>query len=130
MGLFILNNEMKKDTNKLDLILQNNSDKRVWIFSGLTDVSTSNQYVQFDNFEMPEDAPDGEYTYLLLQNYYSGSVEYKTAANIYDTIVVADGKEIEIKMLRPVGGLLRVGAEKQANIYQEKEKNKTFYYKK
>lgn len=121
---------MKEDINKLDLILQNNSDKRVWIFTGLTDVSTSNQYVQFDNFEMPEDAPDGEYTYLLLQNYYSGSVEYKTAANIYDTIVVADGEEIEIKMLRPVGGLLRVGAEKQANIYPEKEKNKTYYYKK
>lgn len=112
----------------MDLILQNSSDKRMWVMSGLTNVSTSHIYVQFEDVEFPEDMPNGEYYYALISNDLSG-VSYTFKTDVLDTLVHASGQTITLKDLRPVTGILRVGEVKEKNIYQEKE-NKTFYYKK
>lgn len=113
----------------MDLIMQNNSDKRTWIVTGLTNVSTSHIYVQFDDVELPLDMPNGEYSYALITEPAEGVV-YEPKIDIWDTIVKWDGKECQLRDLNPSTGLLRIGILKESNTYKEKTENKTFYYKK
>lgn len=112
----------------MDLILQNSSDKRIWLISGLTDVSTSERYVQFDDVDLPEDMPDGEYYYALIIN-NRDDVAYEFKTDLLKTIVKTDEGDVLLKDLKPLVGLLRVGQVKDNAIYQERE-NKTYYYKK
>lgn len=112
----------------MDLILQNSSDKRVWLLSGLTNVSESERYVQFSGVTIPADMPNGEYYYALIINERDDtSYEFKT--DLLETIIHTTHIDVRLKDLKPLTGILRVGTVKEKNIYQEKE-NKTYYYKK
>ena len=121
--LIILNNK-----EIMDLILQNSSDKRIWLISGLTDVSTSERYVQFDDVDLPEDMPNGEYYYALIIN-NRDDVVYEFKTDLLKTIVKTDEGDVLLKDLKPLVGLLRVGYVKDNAIYPERE-NKIYYYKK
>ena len=110
-----------------DLILQNNGDKRMFILSGLTDISDTHLYLDFEDVTMPEGAEDGEYSYACIHN-DRNDVEYELKTDLLDSIVKADGVEVQLRDLRPIVGLLRVGLPGNKNIYIEKNKN--YYYKK
>ena len=112
----------------MDLILQNSSDKRIWLVSGLTNVSESERYVQFSGVTFSEDMPNGEYHYALIINERDDTAyEFKT--DLLETIIHTTDADVRLKDLKPLTGILRVGEVKDANIYQEKE-NKVYYYKK
>lgn len=112
----------------MDLILQNNGNKQTWVISGLTNVSITHRYAEFDNVSLPEDMPNGEYSYALFTPPAS-AVEYTIKTDLWDTIVHWDDTEVQLRYLRPSTGVLRIGQVVEKNTYQEKE-NKTYYYKK
>lgn len=112
----------------MDLIIQNSSDKRMWVLSGLTNVSPSERYVQFEDVEMPEDAAEGEYYYALICN-DRDDVTYTLKTDVLETLIHTDDGDVILKDLKPLTGILRVGDVKEKNIYAEK-KNKVYYYKK
>ena len=97
-----------------DIILQNNASKEFTLLQGLTNVSLTDLYLQFDEVEL--DVPDGEYTYACFVNDRE-DVEYDLKTPILDTIVIADGKHIELRDLQPLTGLLRVGTVGEENDY-------------
>lgn len=116
---------MSGNTEIYDLILQNNASKEFFLYSGLTDTSTSHLYHKFD---VDLDVPSGEYTYAVIKN-TRDDVEYDFKTPILDTIVKADDQEVQLSYLQPCTGLLRVGEEvKQENIYDDNKKQTIYYY--
>lgn len=113
---------------KFDIILQNNGDKRIFLLSGMTNVSENQLYLDFENVELPDGAENGEYTYAVIANDLSGTV-YDFKSEILETIVTASGVSVTLRDLKPLIGLLRVGNIEEKNVYQPKN-NKTYYYKK
>ena len=117
---------MSEEFKKYDLIIQNNASKETFLYSGQTDTSTSHLYHKFEDLEI--DAPEGEYTYYVLHN-TRDDVVYDFAVPLGDTIVHADDKEVLLKDLQPSTGLLRIGdSVKNANTYDNNDKNTIFYY--
>ena len=114
---------------KYDILLQNNASKEYFIFSGVESTVENNLYVEFDDFEMPEKVKNGEYTYAVLRNSLSG-VTYNCKNGLMDSLVEYSGQTYQLVDLRPLTGLLRVGKIEDKNNYQEKPKNKTYYYQK
>ena len=114
---------------KYDLLLQNNGSKEVFILSGLESTVESRLYVEFDNLELPAKAKNGEYTYALVLDTLTG-VSYKPKNGLLETIVEYSGATYQLKDLNPLMGLMRVGEIEEKNQYQEKPKNKSYYYKK
>ena len=114
------------NTNKYDLLLQNNGSKEHFIFSGLTDISTTHLYHQF---EVELDVPDGEYTYVVLIN-NRDDVEYELKTPILSTIVHTGEGDVVLRDLQPATGLLQVGEGKPVydNVYDETEDTKTIFY--
>lgn len=112
--------------NKYDLIIQNSASKENFLYSGLTDNSGSHLYFQFTNLDL--DVPDGEYTYCLLRN-DRDDVVYDFTTPILDSMVHADGKDVMLRDLQPITGLLRVGdAIQNKNTYDNNNKKTIFYY--
>ena len=107
-----------------DIILQNNASKEFTILRGLTNISLTELYLEFEDVEL--DVPDGEYTYACFIN-DRDDVEYDLKTPILDTILTIDDKHIELRDIQPLTGLLRVGEEKPVEVYDEGD-NKTFYY--
>lgn len=112
----------------MDLIIQNNSDKRIWLLSGLTDTSDTHLYAHFEDVEMPDDAPNGEYFYALIGN-DRNDVSYTFKTDLLSTIVTVGDDNFELRDLSPATGLLRIGDVVDNAVYQPKD-NKTYYYKK
>lgn len=108
-----------------DLIIQNNSSRETFIYSGLTNVSGNHLYLEFDDLEM--DVPSGEYTYVVIPNNGSG-ITYTTTVPILDTVASDGENEIKLRYLHPRIGLLRVGEIEDDNIFEENEKNNEFIY--
>lgn len=111
---------------KYDVILQNNASKETFLYPGVEDMSESHLYHEF---EVEIDAPDGEYTYVLLKN-SRDDVEYTFRTPILDTIVAVDGEEYLLEYFQPATGLLKIGVEATpVNIYdKKKENNDTIFY--
>lgn len=118
---------MVKLYEKYDIILQNTGSKQEYVVSALTDYSTNTLYHQFDDFEMPEGAPEGEYIYVLIYN-VRDDVEYTLKDDIMASIVKAGDFEIELRYLPHEVGVMKYGNIKQANRYLPKNKN--FIYRK
>lgn len=106
------------------LFIQNNSDKRIWVMTGITPDITNHLYITFNDFEFPEDCPDGEYTYALIAG---EDCEYQAKAEMLDTIVNGSFK---LRDLHPAVGLLRIGILQEKNIYKETGNKEYIYYKK
>lgn len=116
---------MAEMTEKYDLILQNSVTNAVYLYSGLTDTSTTHLYHEF---EVEIDAPAGEYTYIVLKN-TRDDVEYEFKTPIADSIVRADDQEVILRDLQPSTGLMRIGNEiKVVNTYDYNDKNTIYYY--
>lgn len=111
-----------------DIILQNNADKRVFILSGMTNVSQSHLWLGFENVELPEGAEDGEYTYAVIRNVLRG-VTYDPKAEVLDTIVTYEESSVTLRDLKPMVGILRVGTPATKNVYKADNK-KNYYYQK
>lgn len=121
---------MAETYKKYDLILQSCASKQEWVLKGLVNVSNASLYYQFDNFEMPQNAPYGEYSYALIWD-VRDDVEFDIKDNILDTIVKTKDGDVPLRLLEPEIGILKyVGEEKKitSNIY--KNKNTDFYYRK
>lgn len=114
---------------KYDILLQNNASKEYFIFSGVSATVETDLYVEFDDLELPESVKDGEYTYAVIRNSLE-NVTYKPKNGLSETIVEYSGQTYQLSDLRPFTGLLRVGEVEEKNNYQDKPKNKTYYYKK
>lgn len=115
---------MSENTQKYDLILQNNASKEFFLYPGLADTSTSHLYHKLD---VELDIPAGEYTYAVLP--YEPGVEYDFKTPVLDTMVILGDEEAKLGLLQPCTGLLRVGESiKQENIYDDNKKQTIYYY--
>lgn len=108
-----------------DLILQNNTTKRFYIFQELVDIAPTELYLEFENVEM--DIPDGEYTYAVFIN-DRDDVTYDFKTPILDTIIHTDEEDVILKNIQPYTGLLRVGEVNETNNYDDVRNNNTIYY--
>lgn len=112
----------------MDLIFQNNGDRRMWIVSGITPAEQNHLIIKFTDLELPADAPEGEYTYALIVNEYGSAVTYNLKTDLLDTEVTYNDKTYILRDLAPITGLMRIGGvPTEKNIYQRKNKN--YYYK-
>ena len=111
---------------KYDLLLQNNASKQHFVYSGLTDISTSHLFFQF---EEELDVPDGEYTYAVVMNYRT-DVEYELKTPLLSTILHTEDGDVKLADLQPSTGLLQIGAGEVVyeNVYDKDEENTVFYY--
>lgn len=99
-----------------DIIIQNNASKKFYLLQGLEDIAPTELYLEFSNVELPEDLPDGEYTYACFIN-DRDDVSYDFKTPILDTIIHTDDGDIVLKDIQPFTGLLRVGNIEQSNVY-------------
>lgn len=110
-----------------DLILQNNASKQVFLISGIYDAEETVLAYIFYNFQMPEKAPEGEYTGLLFRNGRS-DVQYEFKDVILDSVAHTLEGDVELRYLRPEIFILKYGEIKPNYISQDK--NKTYAYRK
>lgn len=107
---------MAENTNKMDLILQNNASKEFFIYSGLTNISTNPLYTEFD---IELDVPEGEYTYATTINNRT-DVSYELKTPLLKTILHTEDGDALLADLHPQTGLLQIGEYgKPINIYEE-----------
>ena len=79
-------------------------------------------YVTFEDFDFPEDCPDGEYTYALIAG---NEVEYELKTEMLESLVGG----IPLKNLHPAVGLLRIGILQEKNVYKNNGNKDYIYYK-
>lgn len=102
-----------ENTNKYDVVLQNNASKEFFLLSGLEDVSLNHLYAEFDEVDI--DAPEGEYTYAMIGAVEDAEWELKTP--LLSSILHYNDKDVVLKDLHPAIGLLRIGHITQENTY-------------
>lgn len=105
-----------------DIILQNNASKEFFLLQGLEDEARTELYLEFNDVELPDDLPDGEYVYAVLGNKRE-DVTYVFNTPILDTIVQTEDGDVVLRDLQPFTGLLRVGLIVEKNVYDEDESN-------
>lgn len=110
-----------------ELFLQHNASKREWIVSGLNDRGNHMAYI-FKNFEMPEGAPDGEYTGVLVWNGRT-DVEWELKDVLLDTIAHTAVGDVKLRDLRPEIFLMRYGLVKDPAQYRDTDKQYYYYNK-
>lgn len=118
---------MVENSKIFDLILQNSASKKEWIVSGLTNTSETYRYYMFEDMEMPEDMPNGEYYYVLVRNART-DVEYTLKDDILDSVITTEEGEIKLRDIQPEVGILRYGDVSTKNTYRNK--NTDFLYRK
>lgn len=111
-----------------DIFLQNNASKQEWVVSGLENSSDNNLYLRFDDFQMPSDAPEGEYTYALIYN-GRDDVVYTLKDVLLESVLHTGEGDVVLKNLRPMVGLLKYGNVETEKTYRT-DVNKDFYYRK
>lgn len=119
---------MAENKAKYDLILQNSGSKQEYVVRGLENVSKNPLYYEFPDFHMPEDAPEGEYLYVLLYN-IRNDVEYTFKDDIFATILHTNDGDVELRYLDYETGVMKYGTEVgMRNNYRVQNKN--FIYRK
>lgn len=91
-----------------DLFLQHNASKQVFLFKYLRNSSDNSLYYQFDDFEMPAEAPFGEYTYFLISN--DAEVTYDFKDVFLDTVIKPLDEKysaVKLRQLYPETGLMK-----------------------
>lgn len=96
---------------KFTLILKNNTSNEVTINNLIGDVTINS--IIFKDVEF--DLPSGEYEYLLFLNYRT-NVQFNFETDLINSTVIVDNKEIPIRLLRPMIGLLKIDGGKVENI--------------
>ena len=108
---------MAENTDKMDLLLQNNGSKQFFVYSGLTNKSGNHLWVEFD--EDLSDLPAGEYTYATIIN-NRNDVKYEFKTPLLSTILHTEDGDVVLANLHPSTGLLQIGELGQTiNIYEE-----------
>ncbi len=102
-----------------NILVQNNASREFFIYSGLTNVSANELYLEFDEIELQEGMNDGEYTYAVFPSNGEFGITPKTP--ILDTILTSSGESITLRYLNPLVGLLSVGKVEEMNVYDEAE---------
>lgn len=107
------------------LILQNNGSRAEYLITGLTDAKETFLAYIFYDFEMPEDAQEGEYTGVL---FWDGrkDTEYVLNEVLLDTLCRTGEGDVLVRDLRPEIFLLRYGAGGERDTYREN--NEDYYY--
>lgn len=117
-----------ENRKKYDLIIQNSASKKEWVVRGLEDTSGTHLYYEFEGFEMPADAPEGEYYYALLQN-DNEEASYELKNDLLETLFISGEESTTLRALKPEIGLFKYGEPtEQKNAYRNK--NKDFIYRK
>lgn len=107
-----------------DIIFMNNASKKVKILQKQENVSEDKDYLLFENVEL--DLPDGEYTYAAIYNALD-NVRYDVKNDLLETVVMANGRNVPLKVLRPLTGLLMVKNEnKKTLFYNPTKKNRVY----
>lgn len=112
---------------KYDLLLQNTASKQEFLVSGLTDSSDNFLSYLFADFQMPENAPEGEYQCVLFRNMRK-DVQYRFNDVLLETVAVTGDGEIKVKYLRPEIFILKYGTSESPYAYRSEDKE--YYYKK
>ena len=107
-----------------DLILQNNATKREYLFKGLVDKGNRLAH-RFLDFDMPLDAPYGEYTGYLVYDGRS-DVEYDFKDVVLESVVSTAVGSVRLRDLKPEVFLLKyVGGETEQEY---RERDTRYYY--
>lgn len=108
------------------LILQHSASKQEWLIEDLADNGNTLAYV-FKGFEMPYDAPDGEYYACLVWN-GRDDVEWELKDVPLDSIAHTSVGDVILRDLRPEVFLMRYGIPEKQAQYQDTDKQ-YYYYK-
>lgn len=114
---------------KYDLFFQNNGSKQIFSMTGIEPTEANAYYLTFEEFDIPEDMEDGEYTYVVFVNDLE-DVTYEFSACLLDSFAITDGEKYEFRALKPLTGLLRIGQPKSDAIYSKSNNNENIYYRK
>ena len=109
---------------KFDIIFVNNASKKVKILQKQENVSEDNDCLRFENVEL--DLPDGEYTYAAIYNALD-NVRYDVKNDLLETVVMANGRNVPLKVLRPLTGLLMVKNENKKTLFYNPTKEGRVY---
>ena len=99
---------------KFDIIFMNNASKKVKILQKQENVSEDKDCLRFENVEL--DLPDGEYTYAAIFN-SRDDVRYDVKNDLLETIVMTNERNVPLKVLRPLTGLLMVKNENKKTLF-------------
>ena len=69
-----------------NILFQNNGSREFFFVSGLTNVSTNELYLRFEEIDLPEGMEDGEYTYAVFTSKGEDQFEIEPKTPILDTI--------------------------------------------
>lgn len=116
---------MGKSLNSYTMLLQNCSTKQVWIFD-LKNISDSTAYYEFD-FDMPEDAPFGEYNYFLFWSTIDTTITIKN--NIHDSIVQTGDYKIRLADIAPETGIIKYLTTEKPTLEYDKKTDFMIYGK-
>lgn len=119
---------ISKTDNYYDILLQNNATREVFILNKVISEEETRLFIRFESVVLPQNAPNGEYTYAVIKNLRE-DVRYTPKADFLDTLAEVDDKSYTLRDLKAITGLLRVGEVEDSAVYQEKAKNKNYYYK-
>lgn len=108
-----------------DLILQNSASKKEYLISGLTDSGNRLAYV-FEDFQMPADAPEGEYYGALIYN-GRDDVSYNFKDVLLDTILDTEEGSVMLRDLRPEIFLMRYGTFNPDFLSRDGDKEYLYY---
>lgn len=96
---------MSYPLNTYLLILKNCTTKQVWTFA-LQNISSNNLYYEFD-FEMPDNAPAGEYNYYIVWCTYD-NLDINFNGDILDSIItLPNGQQLKLSDTLPETGILK-----------------------
>lgn len=112
---------------KYDILIQNNGTKQKFFFQSLTAYTVNNLYVEFVDFEMPDDVPFGEYLYYLIPYEDNLVPQYKEKDVLKDTIVILGDIEYKINDINHSSGLLKYHDSESPAI--ERDTNKQVVYR-
>lgn len=107
------------------LLLQNNASRQEYLITGLKDKGNFLAYF-FEDFEMPEDAAEGEYTGLLFWDGRSDT-EYVLDDILLNTLCKTGEGDVFVRDLRPEIFLLKYGTPAEKNTYRKTNKDYIYY---
>lgn len=110
-----------------DILLQNQASKEIYIISGVNDTSETSLAYLFEDFSMPENAQEGEYTCVLFRNGRK-DVVYEFKNDILETIAHTGEGDVALRLLRPEIFLLKYGEINE--VYGYRKSDKEYVYRK